>query len=1054
MKSLYGLACALGLLCLTGLAFGAERPLPRRHLPPEAAYSPGLGRLASTDQLDLAIGLPLRNKQALTNLLQRLYDPGSLLFRKYLTPAQFAEQFGPTEQDYRAVKDFAVSRGLVVAGSHPNRTLLSVRGSVADIERAFHVTLQRRAHPREARTFYAPDTDPTVDESLPILTVGGLDNYVLARPMSLIAKDSFSTPNVTPDSGSGLVGLYIGNDFRAAYAPGVPLTGAGQTVGLLEFSGFYPSDIARYKSLAGLPDVPVNTVLVDGATGEPDFNNIEVALDIEMAISLAPGLSQVLVYEEPNPGNPNTVLNRIATDNIAKQISASWQYPIDASTEQIYQQFAAQGQSFFNSSGDSGAYSGTVPQPSDDPYITIVGGTRLTMSGSGGAWQDETAWNQGRVRFDFVAGGGGISTTYGIPAWQQGVSMSANQGSTTMRNIPDVAMVASDVLVLYDNGRSEPCFGTSISAPLWAAFTALVNEQSSNYGLPPVGFINPAVYAIGRTPGYATSFHDTTEGNITNLISPDRFFAVPGYDLCTGWGTPTGSNLINAFFAPLINPSASALLVESCAPPNGAIDPGEIVTANFALTNIGFASSTNLVATLQSTGGIFSLSGPQVYGILTPSGSAVTLPFTFAAVGACGETIQAILRLQDGEQDLGTATFPLRLGRAVIPLAQNFDGVPSPALPAGWSTEHSDGGSNWITANGTFDTPLNSAHAPESTAPGIGELLSPVVFITSSNAQLTFTNNYNIEANPFDPTVAYDGGVLEIKIGDQPFMDILDAQGIFVTGGYTRTNNGSPENPLYGRQVWSGYSGGFVSTIVNLPASAANQNIQFRWRFGTDTANGYGGTGWYIDTVRVYDGYACCDASTDLEVSQLAQPGPVVLGQNLAYVLTVSNAGPALASNLSVTDTLPATVSLLSASSGATHAGGNVIFTLNSFAVGASTNLLCVVKPHAAGLLTNVVTVASLAPDPNVGNSLSTLVTSVLAQPSLSLDAFGVAGTNAEISINSIAGLHYTLEYTDSLSAANWIAIPPTLVGTGGVLTFQDITSPPELGRFYRVSCW
>ena len=1042
----------MGVLLLVCAANGAPKVLPR-HLPPEASDSPALERLAGDERLDLAIGLPLRNRPALRDLLQQLYDPTSPLFRIYLSPAQFAEQFGPTEQEYQAVKDFAASRGLAVTRSHSNRTLLNVRGSVAQIERAFSVTLHRRAHPRETRTFYAPDSDPTVDDSLPILTVSGLDNYLLARPMSLVATNRASTRNATPNSGSGPIGLYMGSDFRAAYAPDVALTGAGETVGLLEFSGFYPADIARYKSQAGLPDVPVNTVLVDGATGDPDYNNIEVALDIEMAISIAPGLSQVLVYEEPNPGNPNTVLNRIATDNIAKQISASWQYSIDANTEQIFQQFAAQGQSFFNSSGDSGAYYGPVTQPSDDPYITIVGGTKLTMSGAGAAWQSETAWNEGRIRFNYVAGGGGISTTYNIPDWQQGIDTPANQASGTMRNLPDVAMVAADVLVMYDNGRSDACYGTSISAPLWAAFTALINEQASSNGLSSVGFINPLVYEVGRTPGYPAIFHDQTEGNITNFLSPDRYFAAPGYDLCTGWGSPAGRNLIQTFFAPMIRPNGSSLLVESCAPPNGAMDPGEVVTVNFALRNIGFGSATNLVATLQSTGGVSSLSGPQVYGALTPGGATVTLPFTFAAAGTCGETIDAILHLQDGEQDLGMATYPLRLGRPLTLLAQDFDEVLSPALPAGWSSAQFDGGSNWITANVTFDTPLNSAYAPEPTEPGIEELLSPVIAISSPKAHLTFRNRYDIEADPYDSSKGYDGGVLDIKIGDQPFTDILAAQGSFETGGYNRTN-ASSDNPLFGRQVWSGFSGGFITTVVNLPASAANQNVQFKWRFGTDTYNGYGGTGWYIDTIAVDDGYACCDSSADLAVSQSAQPGTLVLGQSFACVLTVSNAGPVMASSLTVTDTLPAGATLVSASSGGSHIGSDVIFTLNSFPAGSSTNMLLVITPQAPGLLTNQVTVASPAPDPNIGNNHSTLVIPVLAPPSLSLTSVGVAGTNALISVESAVGLHYTLEYSYSLSEPDWVAIPPTLIGTGGVITLLDDTSPAEIGRFYRVRCW
>src|SRR5205085_8420505 len=236
------------------------------------------------------------------------------------------------------------------------------------------------------------------------------------------------------------------------------------------------------------------------------------------------------------------VLNRMATDNLAKQLSASWTYPIDSTTEQIFQQFAAQGQSFFNASGDSDAYYRTVDPPTDDPFITIVGGTTLMTTGPGGAWLSETVWNWGNG----IGTGGRISSNYVIPVWQQGISMVANHGSTNTRNLPDVALTADNIHVVADNGSLLAIGGTSAAAPLWAGFVALVNEQAAANGKPAVGFINPAIYAIGKGPNLPSAFHDTTTGDNTSLFSPSNFFAVAGYDLCTGWGTPAGAALINA----------------------------------------------------------------------------------------------------------------------------------------------------------------------------------------------------------------------------------------------------------------------------------------------------------------------------------------------------------------------------------------------------------------------------------------------------------------------------------------------------------------------------
>jgi len=221
-----------------------------------------------------------------------------------------------------------------------------------------------------------------------------------------------------PLTGSGPGGYYAGNDFRNAYVPGSALNGAGQAVGLLEFSAYYPSDITNYENTIGLTNyVPLNTVVI-GHPGPTTANNAEVALDIEVAIAMAPGLSQVIVYEIRS--SPSSILSRMANDNLAKQLSSSWSWSGGPSTtiDSIFQQMAAQGQSFFQASGDDDAYTGTqildnssqTTAPGDSTNLTCVGRTSLTMNGAGVSWSSETVWNWNNVGRLNIGSGGGIST--------------------------------------------------------------------------------------------------------------------------------------------------------------------------------------------------------------------------------------------------------------------------------------------------------------------------------------------------------------------------------------------------------------------------------------------------------------------------------------------------------------------------------------------------------------------------------------------------------------------------------------------------------------------
>src|ERR1035437_3769569 len=223
------------LLLVFGLSPDAgaapAQTLNGKHVPAAVARLAPVGSLPGSQRLNLAIGLPLRNQEELDRLLQELCDPTSPNYRRYLTLEQFTARFGPTEKDYQALMDFAKSNGLTVTVTHPNRVVLDVSGTVTDIARAFHLSLRVFQHPKEARTFYAPDVEPTVDFAVPILHVSGLDNYSLPHPHFRV-RPAGATANAMPNSGSGPGSTYRSSDFRAAYVPGTTLTGAGQNVGL------------------------------------------------------------------------------------------------------------------------------------------------------------------------------------------------------------------------------------------------------------------------------------------------------------------------------------------------------------------------------------------------------------------------------------------------------------------------------------------------------------------------------------------------------------------------------------------------------------------------------------------------------------------------------------------------------------------------------------------------------------------------------------------------------------------------------------------------------
>jgi subtilase family serine protease len=549
--SRYFRAEASALVCLLALCFlsipaQAKKAAQVLHNHVRLAVANGraarVGPMPNNQRLRLAVMLPLRNQNELTSLLKRLYDRSSPDYRHFLTVAQFTEQFAPTKRDYQAVEKFARSKGLMVTNMPANRLLVHLDGPVSRINKAFHVTMTNYRHPTENRIFYSPDREPSLDLSVTVAHIAGMNNFSLPRPKFRRAPPNFRRNSV----GSGPGGAYLGNDMRAAYYGGAALTGSGQAIGLLEFDGYSVSDVTA--SFGGEANsVPINNVLLDGATAGSDGDDGEQVLDIVQAASMAPGLSQIRVYIAPGNSQIGVgdvdIFNQMATENVAKQLSCSWGWNPDDTTQldPIFQEFAAQGQNLFVASGDAGAYTGSNATdnsyPAESVYVVAVGGTDLTTNGAGGPWQSETAWAD--------SSGGPADDGFALPSWQAGVANSANQGSTSVRNVPDVAAEANTDNYTCDQGACSGDYGgTSFAAPRWAGFLALVNQQMASSGNSSLGFLNPVIYSIGQSPGYNNDFHDITSGN-NNNGQGQSFNAVVGYDLATGWGSPNGQNLID-----------------------------------------------------------------------------------------------------------------------------------------------------------------------------------------------------------------------------------------------------------------------------------------------------------------------------------------------------------------------------------------------------------------------------------------------------------------------------------------------------------------------------
>jgi len=525
----------------------------RTKLPASTEMGPTLGSQA----VSLAIILPSRNPAGLAAFIKHVTTPGDKAFRHYLTPAEFAARYGASLTDYKDIAGWARAHGLIPGEEYSAHTVLPVTGSVKNLNAAFNVTLIDYKDSK-GNIFYNADRAPTVPSAVAsrVTSVIGFNNINRYEP--LVRKAPSGTRQQTA-GGTGSGGAYAAADLRTAYSvPTAPPGAPGETLAVFEQGGFDPNDVATYLTANGLPKKYVVARGVNGYGGGIDDPNVELeaVLDIDMEIGTNPKLKALLVYEDGQDPFGVALVDSfaaIASDDKAQTISVSYgldealQDPADIQAENTaLMQEVAQGQTVFVSAGDRGAYGDlgnglNAPDPGSQPLVTSVGGTTL-FTGPGEIYLDEITWNE-LASLGFATGGG-VSSIWPIPSWQLvgGVSVAAaNGGSSTYRNVPDIAAVGDPFtgVAVYSalNGGWIQLGGTSVSSPIWAGYTSVINATSKALGLGQIGFANPVLYTLGENYFAFNDVVDGTNGDALIYGIPG-FSAGFGYDNVTGWGSP------------------------------------------------------------------------------------------------------------------------------------------------------------------------------------------------------------------------------------------------------------------------------------------------------------------------------------------------------------------------------------------------------------------------------------------------------------------------------------------------------------------------------------
>jgi kumamolisin len=514
----------------------------RTELPGSERRPPEVGRRIGpadpNEIVDVTVVLR-RDPGSRASPIRGFLEPGGSARRRFVRREDFPTAYGASAEDVGVVRSFARSSGLEVVGEDRARRVVHLSGTVARLAAAFGASLDRYDHPAGAFRARTGPLRVPVDLRDRLVAVLGLDN----RPQ---ARTHF---RICPANAPGAV-AYTPPQVASAYSFPSGADGAGECVGLIELGGGYrASDLSQYFASLGVAAPSVASVSVDGATNAPTGSasgpDGEVELDVEIAGSLAPGAS-IAVYFAPNTDQGFVDAVSTAVHDTTRRPSvvsiswggpeASWTGQSRAAFESVFEDAAALGVTVLVAAGDDGADDGgpgtglSVDFPASSPEVIACGGTRLVLAG--GAIAEEVVWN------DLASGdgatGGGVSVDFARPNYQTGFGVPAAPNGFVGRGVPDVAGDADPTTgyrVLVD-GSSTVIGGTSAVAPLWAALVARINQVLGG----PVGFVNARLYAASESGG----FRDITSGD------NGGYQAGPGWDACSGLGSPEGTALTTA----------------------------------------------------------------------------------------------------------------------------------------------------------------------------------------------------------------------------------------------------------------------------------------------------------------------------------------------------------------------------------------------------------------------------------------------------------------------------------------------------------------------------
>ncbi len=550
-------------------------PVPPRYVPlPGSARVPvpgarAVGPTPADEQVRVTVRLRPRAEPPDPTLLGTLPADAR---PPYLTREAFAERYGASSEDIARVRAFATAHGLRVVDERVGERAVIVEGTAAAVNAAFDVKLLRFALSGGGEYRGRTGAVHVPEELAPVVTgIFGLDTRRVAEPRAIFlplpdagpaapapAQPAAPTATAAPPR-TWFTPVELGRlyDFPAG-------DGAGQCIGILEFGGgFSTDDLAQYFTTVGVSPAPtVVAVPVGGHDNqpgvEPDADG-EVMLDIEVAGSLAPRATLAVYFSTFTEQGWVDAVNAAVHDTVHRPtvISVSWGYAEGyagwtpaaiAAVDQTLRDAALLGVTVCFASGDDGSSDEVedghahVDFPASSPFALGVGGTSLVADAARAAITAETVWNGGTRATGSGATGGGVSDAFPLPAWQAGAGVppSVNPGHKTGRGVPDVAAVADPRTGYYvrSGGQDGVAGGTSAAAPLWAALLARVNAL----GARAVGYINPLLYASAGAAGC----RDVTDGTNDTTGQVGGYPAGPGWDACTGWGSPKGVALAAA----------------------------------------------------------------------------------------------------------------------------------------------------------------------------------------------------------------------------------------------------------------------------------------------------------------------------------------------------------------------------------------------------------------------------------------------------------------------------------------------------------------------------